>query len=242
MSSLTQAQIKANFEHSWDEIHDMTCPVCGEKTIDFLDLREYETGLEHCFDPNMESYPIRPTLCCENTKCSTYGKGYWSEGELSWYSFCKNDIRLIGDVSHTSVPDIFRGRKYHSAEDNARYTDAGVWVDNTLLYRFLVFKRRLRSRWSSITIRLRHGCDPAYNTHDHSLKGRFRFALGVFLMDPFGKDLYDYIYKYPGIMSVDCIHQWTRHPLPWVRKAARAYVDKEISKPNYRPFLSDLTK
>jgi hypothetical protein len=92
-------ELMSRFFHTEDERHKMICPVCGLHSIVFDSFETYETGTEHCFDVNCEDgyRPLRPTLVCCNKICRAYGKGFWSESELGWYSFYKDNEKLIGE-------------------------------------------------------------------------------------------------------------------------------------------------
>ena len=110
-----------NIVHSLMEIltDPPNCPLCG-RPLSWGIRRPYETLDDHVSNPNMEAYPLRPTLVCTNEECITFSKGFWSEpthGE--WYSTDHEGPRNIPPLS-TSW--------YHGENDQKKYNDRGVRI------------------------------------------------------------------------------------------------------------------
>lgn len=206
-------------------LSELVCPVCGANSIVYGEDKCYETLTEHVMFPNSEDYSLRKTLICSRKECPTYGKGFWSEGEMDWYG-------------RESIPSIFRGRGRHIKKDAVRYSDDGIWLGDTWRYHLIVWIENHRFYWGNLSVRLRRGRYPSCEEHDHSLRGRFLFSLGVFIMDPLGKGI-DYHIQYRKD-DAHIVHQWTRHPLPWVRRKARKYVDEYLSNNPSKPWWGNL--
>lgn len=105
--------LNRRFDHSADEILNMVCPMCGNHTINLGGFKQFgtlcETEVDHCDDENWVP-PFRPVLVCNNPECVAHGKGYWSDCELDWYRYGKNDADLVGEPLPygTKVASIYR--------------------------------------------------------------------------------------------------------------------------------------
>jgi hypothetical protein len=94
----------------------------------------------------------------------------------------------------------------------------------------------IKSSWKSggrkyfrhnLSCNLRHGRYPYYSQHDHSLKGKLLFRLGVLIMDPLGLWFYRFHFKYHWQSACgDTDRQYLYHPMFWVRWMARQVPER----------------
>jgi len=52
------------------------CPFCKTQLIRG-ENKEYETGIEHVFNPNQEHFPVRSTWVCDNSDCVAHTAQVW---------------------------------------------------------------------------------------------------------------------------------------------------------------------
>ena len=84
----------------------MKCPFCGKMLVPG-ERKEFETILDHVFNPNAESYPLRPTWICD---CEYSIDSFWDEDGHRYGGRNSFDYAKLHELFPTS--------NYHAASDS----------------------------------------------------------------------------------------------------------------------------